>query len=158
MALEWIVEDDYPAIRAAIAVDLTAATLPDSVIALAIYASAAELAIKGLDPGWATADDDQTELLHMAAIYWCASLIVPALPRFVRENIGKSEYSYEMDNIDTKDLIALLRARASALVAVVTTGSGNVMPTFFTVAHGTRARDFTLIPAIPDGTIIAGNG
>ncbi len=158
MALTWIVEDDYPSIRAAIDVTLTPVALPDAIIALPIYAGAAELAIKGLAPDWEDADDDQTELLHLASIYWCASMLVPALPRLLRENIGRTSYSYESDLMDISDLIALLRSRASSLVGVATTGTGNVMPTWFTVAHGTRARDFSLVGTIPASTVIAGEG
>lgn len=161
MAATWLTTGTYPAIRAALATDLTAAALPDAVLDLVVYTGAAELAIKGLDPAWATDILDATKnaALQLAAIYWCAALVAPALPRLLRENIQNGQYSYVADLIPVAELVALLRARALSLVDLVTSASADLIPTLFTLAAGSRARQPALpFTAIPEGSVILGLG
>jgi len=158
MAIVWLDETTYPAIRAALAADLTASVLPDSVIALPIYTTVAEMAIQALDPLWASRDDNENAILQLAAIYWCASLIAPALPRLLKESIGQGDYSYQADLLPVKDLIALLRANATALANQVTAGSPDVRPTLFTTAPGLRVRDAGYPVPVPAGSRILGVG
>lgn len=165
MALVWLDVADYAEvyndIRAAIAVDLTAASLPDSVIARAIFLNVAEMAIKALDENWETdnVDADTYAILQMAAVFWAASLLLPKLPRLVRESIGQGEHSYQLESLPIRDLVGLLRGEAQALVSGIVDGTASLRPTLFTVAHGTRmSSDSTLGTPLPDGTTLLGVG
>jgi hypothetical protein len=162
MALVWLDDSTYPSVRAAIATDLTAATLPDAVIALPIYGAVAELAVKDLDTNWAVDndDDDKFAILQLAAIYWCASLILPTQPFMTSETFGQRDYQYQADSLTPTQLLAILRARASALVGLVTGGTLDTRPFFFGVAHGYRSMvpSELLVPVLPPGSILLGVG
>ncbi len=160
MAAVWLDSSTYPSVRAAIMVDMTAAQLPDAVIALPIYTGVAEMAVKGLDPDWAThnTDPDSLAALTVAAIYWCASLLVPTLPFVKSETFGQRDYQYQADAITPDRLMGILRARASALVGLVVNGTLDTMPQWFTVAHGSRALNLTQPAVLPANSIILGVG
>jgi hypothetical protein len=130
------------------------------VIALPIYTGVAEMAIKALDADWAAHNADAASFaaLQIAAVYWCASLAVAGMPAVNQETFGRNDYAYRADVLTPSQLLAILRARASAIASMVASGSSaDVMPFFFGVAAGTRARGIgDLPPVIPDGTVILG--
>ena len=129
---------DYPAIRAAIDVSLTARVLPDSVIGLPIYVDAAEAEVLARDPLAATRTGGELQHIQNAAVLLTAALLAPALPGYTAEDF--SEYSYQRKT-DWATRAAELRKRAEAELAAVlepenpTTAS---KPTMFTTAPGTR--------------------
>lgn len=131
---------DYPAVRAAIDASLDALTLPDSVIALPIYADLADQEIKRRVPLWATiiaATGDAAVQIRIAAVYLTASLIVGSLPSITREDTP--DYTYRADVIAPAMKAEILRARAFQALNVALASFGAApLPTFFTIALGTR--------------------
>lgn len=130
---------DYDAVRAALNVSLDRNTLPDSVIALVIYAPKAEADVRAIYSDADTRPPDEFAHLKAAAIYLAASYIAVALPSILRETFP--QYSYQAAEVDPFALSAALEARASEELAavpspVVTTA--DAIPTFFTVASGSR--------------------
>jgi len=129
---------DYPAIRAAIDVSLTARVLPDSVIGLPIYVDAAEAEVLARDPLAESRTGAALQHVTNAAVLLTAALLAPALPGYTAEDF--SEYSYQRKT-DWATRAAELRKRAEAELAAVlepenpTTAS---KPTMFTTAPGTR--------------------
>lgn len=152
----WLDSGTYPDIRDAIEAGLDSAALPDSVIGRAIYVQVAELAVKGLDPDWATRDSDGQDLLTLAAILWCASLLIPAIPNVTRESIGQRDYEYQTANMTPAERVASLRARASEIVGYATGDTTGARPAFFAVAHGYRVSHPADRTLIPDGSTILG--
>jgi len=132
---------DYPAIRAALDVKLTAATLPDATIALAIYLGAAEAEIVRRDPGAASRTGAELQHIKNACVLLCAALIAPALPRLTGEELGS--YRYSQQAIDWTVRAAELRMAAERELAAVLTPSTVATasrPTMFAVAAGGRGR------------------
>lgn len=158
MALSLLVAGTYPAIRAALSTALTVARLPDTTIALSIYAAAAEReALARLD-GLALddLDDDQTARLTDAAIYLCAARLALALPSITQESVGQGDMAYRAQPLAPDELAKQLRARASAELAVVNGQTGR--PAVFALAAGGRAQSRSIIPLLPDGSVVAGQG
>lgn len=159
MGADILTADLYPSVRAALDVSLDAATLPDGVIGLDIYAGAAERWVKANDPQWSAhlAVPDDAMRLRNAAVYSCAALLAYAVPVLTREDIGQSDYSYSRDAIAPADLAAQLRTRAAAeLAGLLPVGTAGALPFFFGVAPGARRWPFPDRQALPPGTIVAG--
>lgn len=129
---------DYPAIRAALDVSLTARDLPDSVIGLAIYVGAAEAEVLVRDPLAASRTGAEQQHLVNAAVFLTAALLAPALPDLTSEHFA--EYSYNR-NVDWLARAADLRRRFEAELAAVLAPDDAATynrPTMFTAASGTR--------------------
>lgn len=130
----------YPAVRAAIDTSLGTADLPDSIIALDIYAGAAVRDVLAVDPTAASRAGDELAHAQAAAVYFAAARLVAALPRVTRES--GNGYTLERRPADAGDLAASLRALASAeLDAYLETDAATGdMPTMFRAAPGYRGR------------------
>jgi hypothetical protein len=133
---------DFPAVRAALDTTLTADELPDSTINLPLYAGEADLTVRTLVPTWEDmVSVDQLARLKSAAIYFCAALLAPAVPRFNKESVGGGDHSYSTDNPSAQEMATLLRARAMGqLTALTPTENTPRVPVLFTVAPGGRAQ------------------
>lgn len=135
---------EYAAIRAAIDVALDSESLPDSVIALAIYLGAADLEVKTLDPLWATRTGDALIQLTNAAIYLTAARLAPALPRLLsaRYDSGSDSEVRQFQARDWDAWAAQLRNWAqAALDTYLDVGDRiSTRPTRFTAATGRRGR------------------
>jgi len=131
---------DYPAIRAALDISLTSAELPDLIIGLDMYVGAAQRAIRARDPIAESRTGDDLARVRLAAMLWCAALLVPALPQIASETHGDDTYRRQ-----TSDPLAValeLRGRAEAeLAAVLNAGTGSRTPRPFAY---TRAARFTI--------------
>ena len=133
-------EADYPAVRAALDVQLTSRELPDSVIGLPLYVGAAEAEILVRDPLAATRTGAAWQHIVNATVLLTAALLAPALPAITSERF--SEYSYDRD-VDWLALAAALRRRAETELAFVLTPTAPTVasrPTIFAVATGTRGQ------------------
>lgn len=94
---------DYPEIRAAIDISLDAGQLPDTIIGLAIYKTAAEQ--------WVAAQTTYTGTeARLAAILYCASLIAPQVPAVIRELAAGGEIT--LRPLEYADIAGRLLARA----------------------------------------------
>mgnify|MGYP001192831459 CR=1 FL=1 len=131
---------DYPAIRAAIDISLTATDLPDATIALDLYAGAAERWVLGRDPDAASRTGDDALRVKEAAVCACAALLLPALPAIRRETHGDD--SYERQVVDPEKQAAALWGRASAAIDayLAPDDDDGPRPTFFALASGRRVR------------------
>jgi len=103
-----ITVDDFPAVRAAINIELDEVGLPDSIIALPIYLGAADSAVKQQDPLWNTRSSSELRHLKNAVIYFTAARILVSLPRVTSEAFGQ-RYSYKIDQVSTGELASSLQ-------------------------------------------------
>jgi len=130
---------DYPAVRAALDISLTSAALPDAIIELDLYAGAATRAIRARDPIAESRTGDDLARVQLAAVLWCAALLVPALPQIASETHGDD--TYRRQTSDPLVFATELRGRAEAeLAAVLNAGTGSRSPRPFAF---TRAARFT---------------
>lgn len=132
---------EFNQIRAALDVTLSAADLPDSVIALPLYLGAADAEIKRRDPAWATRDESALALLRRAVIYLTAASLAPAVPELTQERYPEG-YSYARASSYVKRG-AELRQLAEQQIAIVLAPSAPAelsMPTFFGAATGRRGQ------------------
>lgn len=130
---------DYPEVRAALDVSLTAVDLPDAIIALPIYEPAAEAEVLRRDPAAATRTGTQGQQIHIAAVLLTAALLAPQMPVIVREQ-DDSTYSVQRQPVDLAALAAQLQQRAIEALAVVLEVDQVTpdRPTFFALASGRR--------------------
>lgn len=130
--------DDYPAVRAAIDVSLTSDHISDTIIAMPIYHRLAERKVRELYPDAdSETDPDHLEILKRATIFICASLLIPAVPRLVKESMGLYSYTRTLLDMETQmnSLWTMAENEISTLTEIVLTDS---VPTLFTLAVGTR--------------------
>lgn len=136
-----LTDDHNPQIRAAIDPTLDAGKLPDAVIGMTIYRDAADLDVKALVPDWETivADTGTSAYIHLinALIYLTAAKIVPALPDLLGETWP--DYAYKVQRPTLAEQARRLTALAMAAIGLATgTETASRLPTFFTIARGTR--------------------
>ena len=158
MSNALVTADECADVRAAIDVTLPATALPDTTILLAVFADKAARDItarvtNGEDIVDAGSGDD-FETMRLAAIYYTAALIMPALPQLISESVGQGDFAYRMAVVDPLKRQAQLFGLASTEVATLNGSTG--MPTFFTLAPGGRAQGRTSARLVPDGTIVLG--
>jgi hypothetical protein len=108
--------------------------LPDSIIAMDIYQGLAELAVEERDPDFASRTGSDLLRVRNAAVYFTASLLVPAIPFLTREVFG--DYSYTRKDFDLDAHARKLWSRGEGMIAAVT--GTDQMPPFFDVACGYR--------------------
>jgi hypothetical protein len=136
-----LTSSDYPAIRAAIDVSLDSTMLSDDVIAMPIYAEAAEAEVLVRDPLALSREGSAWQRVVNAAIYLAAARLVRAVVWIKSEEIG-GERQYSRQETDLNALIADLRGKAEAELAAVLepTATAPSRPTMFTLASGRRGR------------------
>lgn len=128
-----ILPEHYNQIRAAIRTSLDADGLPDEIIEFSIYKSAAEAEVEALT-------SDTGEHARNAAILICAALLARRIPQITADSddVGGP---YQIEPVDIDKLVADLRARATAELALIIDTTGNLtgsIPTHFTVGGGRR--------------------
>lgn len=128
---------DYPAIRAALDINLDATLLPDATIALAPFVGAAELEIARRDPNAATRTGDEATHIKLAAILLAAAYLAPSVPRLVSSSM--SGVSFSMQQATWDQIAQRLHAEADRHLAVVLAESF-AGPTHFALATGTRGK------------------
>jgi hypothetical protein len=133
---------EYPAIRAAIDIKLDSTFLPDSIIALSIYAAAADQDVLARDPLAESRTGAALQHVKNAATYFCAARLISAIPQLTAEREGEQQYTRQSVNVAER--AAELRGlAASELDAVLDPDPGDVTaqrPTFFARASGGRGR------------------
>lgn len=131
---------DYPSIRQAIDIRLDEIDIPDTTIALDIYAGFAVRRVVGRLPNPYDVSLDPT--VKTACIFSCAALLIPAMKQIQNEQIAGHEKTFKVIDWDKK--IRELEGRidqivGSILVTIGGVGSNIAMPGFFTVAKANRA-------------------
>lgn len=105
---------DYPEIRSVIDLTMDAADLPDSVIAMDVFQGWAERKILVRDPDALTRMGDEAAAVRLAAIFFTAARIVPAIPRLMSESVMSSKYTLKPWDISEK-VAELIQAAEDAL-------------------------------------------
>lgn len=133
---------EYPAIRAAIDTELDTNSLPDAIIALSIYAGAADNDVIERDPDAESRTGDEATRILNAAIYFCAARLVPAAIRITGLNTTTRDLSYRRPLYDPEKRAEELRGLAEEEINEVLTPSETSpeRPTMFTVASGVRGK------------------
>lgn len=149
MSWEILATTDYPAIRAALDVDLLPANLPDSTIGLTIYKNAAIQDVYNAYKAAGSSNDPASEVdpgrqarITRAAIYFCAARLAPAVVRITSLNTQTRDMSYSRQTFDPEARAAELKAMAEAELAPILTPNETIpnRPTMFAVATGCRGR------------------
>lgn len=136
---------DYPAIRAALDVNITEQTLPDSVIAEDIFLGAAEAEVVRRVPDAETLIGENLARVKRAAIWLTAAYLAHSVVRITSMNIQTRDMSYSRQTFNPDEKAAELRQRAErefamllVVVPVVSTEPPPRRPTMFTTVGGRR--------------------
>lgn len=137
-----LTSDDYPAIRAALDIELNSSNLPDATIALDIFSGQADREVYERDPDADDRTGDDANRIKAAAIYFCAALLAPVVVRITSLAVQTRDASYSKPVFDPAERAAELRALAEAAIDEVLTPEEDApgRPTMFAVASGTRGR------------------
>jgi hypothetical protein len=132
---------DYPAVRAALDLTIDAATLPDAVIALPIFAGRAEQTILRLDPAAPTRSGEEAEHVRRAVIYLTAAYIAPHVPDLLGEQFGPQRYTRAPQDwrAHARYLQGLAELELAAVIGEDALGLG-LRPRSFDLARGGRGR------------------
>ncbi len=135
--------DDFVSVRGALDTSIEADDLPDALIALPIYAGRAEMLLLQRDPLAATRVGTDALHIRLAAIFFTASLIAPAIPAITRFQAGSITDRTMYDRtIDWNARASDLKAQADAEIdAVLDAGFEDDADRFiaFTTAGGGRS-------------------
>jgi len=148
-----ISSDDFDSVRAALDTSLEADDLPDVLIALPIYAGRAELLLLERDPLAATRVGTEALHIRLAAIFFTASLIAPAIPAITSLKADEVQYARTIDwYVRAGDLRALADAEIDAVLNVGFEDDAD-RPIAFTTAGGGRS---WAVRAYPVGVTLPG--
>jgi hypothetical protein len=152
-----LIPSDFPSIRAAIDVVLSATILPDTIIGLPIYRGLAERDIRATVPdadAILAGNDDRALALKVAAIYTCAAYLVPAVPWLTSSEVQGVRASRRVDPVAlAKDLKARAAAELAVVLGVELDASDTAYDFFFTTAPGDRGRLFGRCPEAARGAL-----
>lgn len=129
-------------VRAAIDISLDASVLPDEIINLDIYAGAAILEVKRMDPLWADRVDEEAQHLDNAADYLTAARAVFAVPALTAEDYGGESYTRKaLDPVVVSErMVALAGTEVTAATSAGAVDVTATRPTLFGTACGRRGR------------------
>ena len=137
-----LTQNDYPAIRAALDVGLSAAQVPDALLAREVYHPAAEAEVlRRLPVAEGDLTDAQRERARRAAMFLTAALLAGALPTITQTDFADLSVRRQVPN--AAERAATLRAQAEVELAALIEELGEVdtsIPVFFTLAPGYRGR------------------
>jgi hypothetical protein len=134
---------DYPQIRAALDLTLTAKQLPDATIALPIFLGNAEAEVVVRYPEAASATDEALQHVKNAICYLCAALLAPVVSGLLlqRERIDQWEGQRQVVDWTTRadDLRAAAEQELAALADTDPEPEPEVArPTYFTLAKARK--------------------
>lgn len=130
---------DYPAIRAALDVDLTESKLPNRTIDLPIYRDAADQDVLAVIADAESQTGENANRVKRAAIFFCAARLAPVVVRLTSLTVQARDLSYSKPVFDPEKRAAELRQLAVEELADISSASPT-RPTFFSVATGTRGK------------------
>lgn len=133
-------EQHYPAIRAAIDTTLDDSVLPDAVIASPQYQAKAEREIIARDPMAETRTGDEQHRIILAAIYWTAALLCPAVPDITRQQ--QADWQYQRSAFDYRaradELLAMAAEELAEVLGEAESNTADRVPLHFDVVSGRR--------------------
>ncbi len=130
---------EYPQIRAALSVSLSATTLPDATIALDVYAGEAQRWVLAAVPGAESLSGAELATAKRAAVFHAAYLLAPAMPNITAQEMDGLSASQKARDWEQHAATLLGRAQA-ALGSLVEDAAAVTRPTLFTLAAGGRGR------------------
>jgi len=132
----------YPAIRASLDTELTAADLPDAIIQMDIYSGAAEADVLTRDPLAAGRVGADGARVLRAAIFFAAAALAPVVALRTTEQLP--DYSYQRTVVRWDERARLLRARGTAELDAILAPPGGAddyeRPVMMRLARGGRGR------------------
>mgnify|MGYP003600082673 CR=1 FL=1 len=133
---------DYPAIRAALDVQLNAQTLPDATIGQDIFLGAAEAELLKRVPMAASLTGTDLARVKRALVWLTAAYLAHSVVRITSLSVQTRDLSYSRQTFDPDEKASELRSRAEAEIGMLLTPSESApgRPTMFTLAVGTRGR------------------
>ena len=137
-----LTQDLYVSVRGALDTELTENELPDSTIGLPIYRFAAEQDVLERDPQAESRTGDELQQVKVAAVYFCAARLAPAVVRLTSLNVTTRDISYQKATFDPASKSSELRQYAEEALATVLEPENPTpgRPTILTVASGDRGR------------------
>jgi hypothetical protein len=131
---------DYPAIRAALDVQLNAQTLPDATIAQSIFQGAAEADVVKRVPGAESLTGDDLARVKRAAVWLTAAYLAHSVVRLTSLSVQTRDLSYSRQTFDPDEKAAELRARAEREFGMLLAPAAATpsRPTMFTTVGGRR--------------------
>ncbi len=131
---------DYPAIRAALDVQLTAQSLPDATIAQSIFQGAAEAEVIKRVPTAENKTGDDLARVKRAAVWLTAAYLAHSVVRLTSLSVQTRDLSYSRQTFDPEEKAAELRARAEREFGMLLAPSAVTpsRPTMFTTVGGRR--------------------
>lgn len=133
-AYPFLTSADYPSVRRAIDVGLTATELPDATIADPLFLDVAADTVLARDPLAESRTGAEETAIVNATIYLTAANLVRSLPRVMEERFA--DYSAKYDAMDVGATVSYLHGRAEATLAGLL-GSRTGIPAFV-LAQGRR--------------------
>lgn len=135
-------EADFPAIRACLDTELNSTSLPDSTMSQDVFMQAADRDVTDIDPDAETRTGTEAERVRLAAIYFCAARLAPAVVRITSMSIQARDLSLTKQTFDPTKRAEELRALAAEELAAVLepAATSPSRPTTFAVAPGYRGR------------------
>lgn len=133
---------DWPAVRAAIDVDLSDTQLPDVTIELDIYAGAADADVLELHPTAEAETGANLLRVKRAAVFFCAARLVPVVVRLTAATVQARDLSYSRNLYDPAKRVEELKAMAIEEINEVLTPSAETpeRPVMFKRAPGRRGK------------------
>ncbi len=131
---------DYPAVRAALDVQLNAQSLPDATIAQGIFVGAAEAEVLKRVPEAESKTGEDLARVKRAAVWLTAAYLAHSVARITSLSVQTRDLSYSRQTFNPDEKAAELRARAERefgmlLAPLAATPS---RPTMFTTVGGRR--------------------
>jgi len=147
--------DDFPSIRGILDTTIEASDLPDAVIALSVYAARAELLLLQRDSLALTRTGVAAQHIKLAAIFFTASLLAPAIPAITSFKADEVQYARTIDwGARASELRSLAEAEVDAVLYAGFEDDAD-RPTAFTTAGAGRSGSVRSYPfgVIPSGVI-----
>lgn len=131
---------DYPAIRAALDVDLNAQTLPDATIGQDIFLGAAESELLRRVPTAAAMTGNDLARVKRALVWLTAAYLAHSVVRVTSMSVQTRDLSYSRQTFDPDEKARELRSRAEGEIGmlVAPTAATPARPTMFTTVGGRR--------------------
>lgn len=131
---------DFPAIRAALDVDLNAQTLPDTTIAQDIFLGAAEAELLRRVPTAAAMTGNDLARVKRALVWLTAAYLAHSVVRTTSMSINTRDLSYSRQTFNPDEKAAELRARVEREYGMLLApmAATPARPTMFTTVGGRR--------------------
>jgi len=153
MALSFLTNADFPAIRAAIRSDLGASDLPDVLVSYALGPASSQVAAIDTQAPWPDGSDE-AQRDHDAAVLYAAAYLLGSIPQVMSERF--QDYSYTLAPFNAAERADVLRQLAAGLLAanLGKTALQLMRSTSMALAPGGRGDISDSGPSVPETLLI----